>query len=905
MSARRRRTRPRRALLWALAMLAVATSAQAQRQRTISAEVRGRDGGAVVIAPTDLRVFEGQSRREVLRTETLEAGDWSVLVYLDAVAMGEDEQRDVADMLAEAAEELLRLGPVTLIAADTLVEPWLEGEDSVAAVRDALREAAVTSFDRPIGRPRAELASQRRALFIDTLVRYGDREGGPKVALVLGDVNGERDVGDDDAQAERGLLAASAATLDWVVHPLHPAGAGGEVPVSPLAEETGGRLVADAAGLTAALEGLVGRLRVDYISSRRDEGTDGLSPLTVAARDESWTVRSARWAALTTPNFVVTSRARYLVAEGEEGDLDVAASVAVESDGAGREEVTFEVLTDLASLARAGRTTADLRVSLVVDRLDEELVILHNRGKGRELDEASRWLLQLRTPSPGEVMGVVALVEDMASGLWGATTVSFDSDDLGVLGAETIVERLDLTPALADPVAESPEDQLIRVLPPRERSLTGEQVFRTMILNSLIQRVVFLLDGDEVAEDARAPFSARIDLGALAPHELSAIAYDRAGRELSRDSVIVNRERQAFEVEIVRVDGEVAAGEITVRAQVTTPINEVLQRVEVWWNDELRSSSTDPSVVSRLEVKAGPGGADFVRVVATLGDGTTAEDVELFGVPGIVEEVDVNLVEVFAVAIDESGAPVRDLEVSDFRVTLKGKQVELERFGLAQDVPLALGLVIDTSQSMDILIDDARIAAIKFLSDAKRGSDHAFLVDFDSQPRLAQGLTRDLGALINALGSLVAGGNTALYDSILFSLLHFEGTEDRRALVLLTDGDDYRSRFSERRASLQARSLGVPVYMISLAGLEFLRPSLRKTDLEYIARMTGGEVFYVSSREELSPTYDRIVNELRSQYVMAFSLARELTEREIEKIEVKVRRPGLRVRAVVAGRSVQ
>ncbi len=93
--------------------------------------------------------------------------------------------------------------------------------------------------------------------------------------------------------------------------------------------------------------------------------------------------------------------------------------------------------------------------------------------------------------------------------------------------------------------------------------------------------------------------------------------------------------------------------------------------------------------------------------------------------------------------------------------------------------------------------------------------------------------------------------------------------------------------------------------MISLAGLEFLRPSLRKTDLEYIARMTGGEVFYVSSREELSPTYDRIVNELRSQYVMAFSLARELTEREIEKIEVKVRRPGLRVRAVVAGRSVQ
>ncbi|HVR28212.1 MAG TPA: VWA domain-containing protein, partial [Thermoanaerobaculia bacterium] len=140
---------------------------------------------------------------------------------------------------------------------------------------------------------------------------------------------------------------------------------------------------------------------------------------------------------------------------------------------------------------------------------------------------------------------------------------------------------------------------------------------------------------------------------------------------------------------------------------------------------------------------------------------------------------------------------------------------------------------------------------------------------------------------------------------ILFSLLHFEEGEDRRAVVLLTDGDDYQSRFSARQASLQARAAGVPIYMLSLAGLDWMRPAMRKTDLETIAKQTGGHVFYVSAREELAAAYARIGDELRSQYVLAFATERALTEAELAKIDVRVSRPDTTVRAVVAGRSIQ
>jgi VWFA-related protein len=294
-----------------------------------------------------------------------------------------------------------------------------------------------------------------------------------------------------------------------------------------------------------------------------------------------------------------------------------------------------------------------------------------------------------------------------------------------------------------------------------------------------------------------------------------------------------------------------------------------------------------------------------VRVVAVFDDGSSLEDVQLVGASGSVERVEVNLVEIFTVVLDREGTPVRDLERDEVSVRIANKPVRLERFGVAEELPLDLGLVIDTSQSMEVLMDDTRQAAVRFIADLVRSGDRAFVVDFDTKPRLAQPMTKNMKDLMKALGTLRAGGNTALFDSIVFSTTHFEDGAERRAIVLLTNGDDYQSRFSARQAWLQARSAGVPVYMISLAGMDWLRPAMKKDDLEAIAKETGGHVFYVSARPEIDTAYSRIGAELRSQYVLAFSTEKPLGDDEIAKLEVRVSRPNTTVRAVVAGRSVQ
>jgi len=262
---------------------------------------------------------------------------------------------------------------------------------------------------------------------------------------------------------------------------------------------------------------------------------------------------------------------------------------------------------------------------------------------------------------------------------------------------------------------------------------------------------------------------------------------------------------------------------------------------------------------------------------------------------------------------DRDGNPITDLEVGELELQLGGRSVPIERFGRAENLSLGLGLVIDTSGSMEALIQDTRVAALRFLTDFVRPLDSAFIVDFDTEPRLAAAMTQDLKTLFRALAGLEASGNTALYDAIVFSLLHFSPGQERRALVLLTDGDDYRSRFGVKRAIEQSRVAGVPVYVVSLAALENLGPLGRRrpvsgaseVELKDLTRSTGGRLFYLQDLAELAGAYAQIARELRHQYVIAFASDAALSDEDLDRIELKVRRPRTDVRAVVAGRSVQ
>ena len=198
---------------------------------------------------------------------------------------------------------------------------------------------------------------------------------------------------------------------------------------------------------------------------------------------------------------------------------------------------------------------------------------------------------------------------------------------------------------------------------------------------------------------------------------------------------------------------------------------------------------------------------------------------------------------------------------------------------------------------------DTRRAAAKFIGQTILPSDQAFVVDFDEQPRLLHDVSGDVVSLMRGLNRLEAAGKTAMYDAIVFSLLQFENRAGRRALVVLSDGDDIDSRFGPKQCIEMARDAGVPVYVIGLGSLDTLRRSLPKRELRQITRETGGNLFFVDTFEQLAEAYAQINAELRSQYSLGFYTEADLTDEQKREVEVRVE-GGYEARTVVGAGSV-
>jgi VWFA-related protein len=304
----------------------------------------------------------------------------------------------------------------------------------------------------------------------------------------------------------------------------------------------------------------------------------------------------------------------------------------------------------------------------------------------------------------------------------------------------------------------------------------------------------------------------------------------------------------------------------------------------------------------------------FVRAVATLRDGRRREDVSLLDATTFVEHVDVRMVELQLLVTDHSGHPVDGLAVEDFEIRDGGRSVRPEHLYPAERVGLLLGLAVDSSGSMWPLWEQTQRAAIYFLDHALGGRDRAFLVDFDERLRLVEPPTADRQALAWGLERMSPHGGTALYDSMLYSRLQFDGEPGRRALVVLTDGVDSASRSDPSRAIDFGHRLGVPIYAISFSGVDagpleagLVRSAASAADqaieaaardqLRLVTDPTGGRLFHVHTAEQVSRAFAEIQDDLRRQYVLTY-----YTDRGPDAVgapEVTVRRPDLEVRFAV------
>ncbi|MCP4661451.1 MAG: VWA domain-containing protein [bacterium] len=652
-------------------------------------------------------------------------------------------------------------------------------------------------------------------------------------------------------------------------------------PLRLLAEASGGEVIASDQGLRDALARFADRLELTYRSALPVDAE--LRRIEVRTRRPGLVVRTRRWLTRGMPEAVAALKLRSLGAGAElDGGLEVTAVLRLdatpEEDGVdegeekqGVEEPgTAELEARLAELearldleefaedpselaAAAFRVTVAVATATGEQRIERELL------PTQDLRQQEEWRYQTSVELPPDASEVAILVEELASGRWGGSRAAVVSGRWADAGD-------DLLPAPKVIAIERPEDELLR----------GRIKFATRVYDPRVNRVSFLLDEREVAVKGRQPFTARIDLGRTPRRQtLTVVAYGDADEELGRDSVVLNAGRGGFQVEIIRPAELRGTGSVETEAAVAVPIERRLDRVLFFWNNEAVATLYAPPFRQRIRIPAGkPMG--YIRVVAMLDDGSVAEDVAFMNGPQSSERVDVNLVELYVVVTDKAGRPVRGLTREDFQIRENGDSQEISTFSDAGDLPLTLGMAIDSSASMFVKLPNVQQAAIHFLESTFSEQDRAFLVDFDSQPRLALATTAHLDRVVRSIESLEASGRTALWESIVYSLVQLQGVSGRKALIVFSDGADEDDEFPFRSCLSFARKMGVPIYLILMkkqpkesSGLSLLVRSLTSR-VDRLVATTGGRVFYAKEYRRLDEVYEEIEQELRSQYLLTY-----------------------------------
>jgi Ca-activated chloride channel homolog len=226
---------------------------------------------------------------------------------------------------------------------------------------------------------------------------------------------------------------------------------------------------------------------------------------------------------------------------------------------------------------------------------------------------------------------------------------------------------------------------------------------------------------------------------------------------------------------------------------------------------------------------------------------------------------------------DARGRYVTDLGKNDFAVFEDGVRQELSIFN-HEDIPISLVLMIDTSASMDEKLPTARAAAIRFVG-TLRPQDNAQVMQFNDRTTILQDFVADHAALDSAIGRTEAAGPTALHNALYVALKELEKQKTaalrRRAIVLLSDGEDTASLVSDDQVLDLARKTEINIYAISLRPRRMQDRNAVKFSqaahlLTALTQDTGGQVHFPNSLSELDAVYDRIAEELRTQYSLGY-----------------------------------
>ena len=284
--------------------------------------------------------------------------------------------------------------------------------------------------------------------------------------------------------------------------------------------------------------------------------------------------------------------------------------------------------------------------------------------------------------------------------------------------------------------------------------------------------------------------------------------------------------------------------------------------------------------------------------------------------------VNVNLVEVLFSVVTKHEKLVTDLNKENFKVFDDGAQQEITDFSQPTDLPLRIGMVLDTSNSIRERLKFEQDAAIDFIFNAlRRGKDQAFLMTFDDGPQIIKDFTGDTGDIRDTILKQRAGGGTSLYDAVYAASNHLlknsplpsgPNPDVRRVLVVISDGDDNSSNRSRGESVEMAQRAGVIIYSIStstdwVSAEDEKNPSKRISRkyekeegdkvLEQLALETGGRAFFPYKVDDLGQSFLDIGDELRHQYALAYSPAGRSPDGKYHTIRIQTDRKDVVVRA--------
>jgi len=282
----------------------------------------------------------------------------------------------------------------------------------------------------------------------------------------------------------------------------------------------------------------------------------------------------------------------------------------------------------------------------------------------------------------------------------------------------------------------------------------------------------------------------------------------------------------------------------------------------------------------------------------------------LLTVPGAAQQppvfhIDLDLVNVTVTVRDARGGLVSDLHEQDFEVLEDGRPQKVQLFAPAsspeerKELALNLGMLFDTSESMRKDLRLSQQSAVRFLDAIPRARD-LVLVFFDRDIRLSRYSSENQQGIFERILETEGGGETALLDAITVYVSRVADTPGRKVLVLFTDGEDSQSELTEMDMNKLVRSSPVTIYSIAFSpdGItNSSRASKSRRVLHHLADLTGGEVFAPSTYRDLPGIYDKILDELKGQYVIGYVPDRGGSDsKRFHRLKVEVGRKGLHVR---------